>query len=189
VLHPLVADHSSLNDFCAELSALYEAYCQGKASPLVDLTARYSAFASGREQAMHGNSSTASMNDRAPAHPAWELPADHPAAATDAFRSGMQSMKVPRTVSKALNLISHKNGVTLFMTLLAVFGTLIYHHPSGRLFIRTNSPGRNRSEFKRSISFRYAFDRALRSVGKSCLCRSGMPNPADGSANLEEQRQ
>ena len=149
VLHPLVADHSSLDVFCAELSALYEAYCQGKGSPLADLTARYSAFVSGQEQAMHGNSSTASMKDAAPAHPAWELPADHPAAAVGAFRSGMQSMKVPRTVSKALNLISHKNGVTLFMTLLAVFGTLIYRTTRQEgFFIRANSPGRNRSEFR-----------------------------------------
>jgi amino acid adenylation domain-containing protein len=147
VLHPLVADASSLNIFCTELTALYDAYCQGKSSPLPDLTARYAAFVGAPQQALVNSSKTV-LNPDVSERPTVELPADHVSASVETFRSGTQSMKVPQSVSKALNLISYKNGVTLFMTLLAAFGTLVYRTTRQESFLlRASSPGRNRSEF------------------------------------------
>ncbi|MBG1270576.1 non-ribosomal peptide synthetase, partial [Nostoc sp. WHI] len=83
-----------------------------------------------------------------------ELPTDRPRPAVQSFRGGQQSFTLPLELTSALNHLSRKQGVTLFMTLLAAFDTLLYRY-TGQADILVGSPiaNRNYSEIEGLIGF------------------------------------
>jgi hypothetical protein len=62
------------------------------------------------------------------APPVLELPADRPRPQVQTHRGGKQSLVISRTLFEALNALSHSEGVTLFMTLLAAFKVLLHRY-------------------------------------------------------------
>ena len=84
--------------------------------------------------------------------PVLELSADHPRPAVQTFRGATESARLPSALYRALKSLNHQEGVTLFITLLAVFQTLL-HRYTGQQDIVVGSPiaGRNRTETERLI--------------------------------------
>ena len=86
--------------------------------------------------------------------PVLELPIDRPRPTEQSFRGTKQSLMLSARLSEALKKLSQREGVTLFMTLLAAFQTLLYRY-TGRDDIVVGSPiaGRNRVETEGLIGF------------------------------------
>ena len=83
-----------------------------------------------------------------------ELPTDCPRPAVQTYRGARQSFVLPKPLTDALKALSQREGVTLFMTLLAAFQTLL-HRYTGQDDILVGSPiaGRNRVEVEGLIGF------------------------------------
>src|SRR3989337_3930589 len=83
-----------------------------------------------------------------------QLPTDRPRPAVQTFRGAKQSLALPGVLTESLKALSRKEGVTLFMTLLAAFQTML-HRYTGQDDIVVGSPiaNRNRREIEGLIGF------------------------------------
>jgi hypothetical protein len=82
------------------------------------------------------------------------LPTDRPRPAVQTYQGATQLLQLPKSLSEALEALSQQEGVTLFMTLLAAFQTLLYRYTQQE-DIAVGSPiaNRNRSEIEGLIGF------------------------------------
>ncbi|MBG1270577.1 non-ribosomal peptide synthetase, partial [Nostoc sp. WHI] len=157
-MHHIVSDGWSMGVFVQEIAALYSAFSQGQPSPLAELAIQYADFALWQRQWLQGLALQSQLDywqkQLALAPALLELPTDRPRPAVQSFRGGQQSFTLPLELTSALNHLSRKQGVTLFMTLLAAFDTLLYRY-TGQADILVGSPiaNRNYSEIEGLIGF------------------------------------
>jgi amino acid adenylation domain-containing protein len=157
-VHHIAFDGWSLGLFFRELAALYDAFCAGKASPLPELPLQYADFAHWQREWLQGEVLEKQLSywqqQLEGDLPVLRLPADHPRPALPTFRGGRQSLVLSRSLSESLDGLSRREGVTLFMTLLAAFQTLL-HRYTGQDDIAVGSPiaGRNHAEIEGLIGF------------------------------------
>ncbi|HEX6289174.1 MAG TPA: amino acid adenylation domain-containing protein, partial [Herpetosiphonaceae bacterium] len=149
-LHHIVADGWSLGVLVRELETLYTAFLEGLPAPLPDLPIQYGDYAAWQRQWLQGE-----VLDRQIDY--WkaqlagvgvlDLPLDHPRPPVRTFRSGRQTLTIERALTDRLAAFNRRQGVTLFMTLLAAF-KLLLHRWSGQTDIVVGSPiaGRTRAE-------------------------------------------
>ena len=127
-------------------------------SPLVELPIQYADFALWQREALQSERLAVQLTywqkklQGAPA--VLELPADRPRPAVNSFRGAKRSFELSQQLTNALNELSRREGVTLFMTLLAAFKTLLWRY-TGREDIVVGVPiaGRNRPEIEGLIRF------------------------------------
>jgi non-ribosomal peptide synthetase component F len=86
--------------------------------------------------------------------PVLELPTDRPRPPVQTYRGASQYSELSATLTEKINALSKQEGVTLFMTLLAVFKVLLYRL-TGQEDIVVGSPvaNRNHSEIEGLIGF------------------------------------
>src|SRR5262249_20705800 len=83
-----------------------------------------------------------------------ELPTDRPRPPLQSFRGASQSLMLPQHLMEALKALSRQEGVTLFMTLLAAFKTLLYRYTGQEdLLIGTPIAGRTQVKAEGLIGF------------------------------------
>jgi hypothetical protein len=144
--------------FYRELSLLYQAYTQGNPSPLSELSIQYADFAVWQRQWLQGevleNQLSYWKKQLAGAPAMLNLPTDRPRPAVQSYRGASQSIELSQELSEGLKALSARQGVTLFMTLLAAFQTLL-HRYTGQTDIVVGSPiaNRNRAEIEGLIGF------------------------------------
>src|SRR5262249_38385014 len=82
------------------------------------------------------------------------LATDRPRPAVQSFRGKSQSIELSKELTQQLKALSRREGVILFMPLLAAFQTLLYRY-SGQQDIVVGSPiaNRNRTEIEGLIGF------------------------------------
>jgi non-ribosomal peptide synthetase component F len=74
-----------------------------------------------------------------------ELPGDHPRPARTTHRGAVQTLEISRDLSQQVKAVSRREGVTVFMTLLAAFQALLYCYTGASDFIvGTPVSGRHR---------------------------------------------
>jgi amino acid adenylation domain-containing protein len=157
-MHHIISDGWSIGVLIKEMASLYEAFSQGRPSPLSALPIQYADFASWQRQWMQGEvleKQLAYWTKRlAGSPPILELPTDRPRPAVKTSRGAVQDIKLSGQLTEALKELSRREGVTLFMTLLAAFQTLL-HRYSSQDDILVGSPiaGRTRSEVEGLIGF------------------------------------
>ncbi|MEG4634877.1 condensation domain-containing protein, partial [Microcoleus sp. AR_TQ3_B6] len=157
-MHHIVSDGWSMGVLIRELAALYEAFSTGSPSPLPELPIQYADFAHWQRQWLQGEVLAAQLSywqQQLTGAPALlKLPTDRPRPAVGTFRGATQFLALPESVSQKLKSLSQRSGVTLFMTLLAAFQTLLYRY-TGQEDICIGSPiaNRNRSETEDLIGF------------------------------------
>jgi amino acid adenylation domain-containing protein len=157
-LHHIVADGWSMGVLIRELAALYEAIHEAQPSPLPPLPIQYADFAFWQRQWLEGEVLEAQLaywrRQLAGAPPLLELPTDRPRSAAQARRGAVLPLTLPQALSQDLKALSRREGVTLFMTLLAAFQTLL-HRYTGQDDIIVGSPiaNRNRIEIEGLIGF------------------------------------
>jgi amino acid adenylation domain-containing protein len=158
VMHHIASDGWSMGVFWEQLTQLYTAFLNGRPNPLATLPIQYADYAVWQRQWLTGEVLNNQLNywkqQLAGANPLLELPTDRPRPPVQTYRGASQSIVLPATLTTALKKLCAQEGVTLYMTLLAAFQTLLYRY-SGQEDILVGSPiaGRNRAEIERLIGF------------------------------------
>jgi acyl carrier protein len=157
-IHHIINDRWSDSVFMRELAMLYQAFCAGKPSPLPDLPIQYADVAHFQRQWLQGEGLAAQLDywkgQLGGCPPILHLPTDHPASHSPTYEGRAQYLALPGNLTEALKTLSHRQGVSLFVVLLAAFKALLYQY-SGQEDMVVCSPvaGRNRVETKKLIGY------------------------------------
>ncbi|UCD34813.1 MAG: amino acid adenylation domain-containing protein [Nitrospiraceae bacterium] len=150
-VHHIVSDGWSTGIIYRELSALYEAFSQGMPSPLPELPIQYADFAIWQRQWLQGDileTQLAYWKKQLTGNlPILELPTDHVRPAVRTFRGDIHTLQFPQDLKGAIQKLSHEEGMTLFMVLLAAFQCLL-HRYTGQDDIIVGTPIANRNHEK-----------------------------------------
>jgi amino acid adenylation domain-containing protein len=156
-MHHIVSDGWSHGVFWRELAVLYDAFRTGQPSPLPALSLQYADYAHWQQQWLQGevlHTQLAYWKRQLGGVSALQLPTDHPHPGVQTFRGARHFLPLSLPLTQALKALSQRYGVTLFMTLLAAFQTLLYRY-TGQDDIAVGSliANRNRVELEGIIGF------------------------------------
>ncbi|NER30313.1 MAG: AMP-binding protein, partial [Symploca sp. SIO1C4] len=157
-MHHIVSDGWSTGVFIQELTTLYNAYIRGEPSPLTPLPIQYADFALWQREWLQGEVLQQQLsywqNQLAEAPDLLSLPTDRPRPAVQTFAGAYQQFALSAELSSQLTQLSQKQGVTLFMTLLAAFDTLLYRYTGQEdILVGTPIANRNQDELEGLIGF------------------------------------
>ena len=156
-MHHIVSDGWSIGVLIQELGALYTAFASEKPSPLPPLSIQYADFAKWQREWLQGEvleTQLAYWRQQLNGISMLNLPADRPRPAIQSHRGKRQFLQLPKQLSEALETLSQREGVTLFMTMLAAFQTLLYHYAQQEdIVVGSPIANRNRSEIEALIGF------------------------------------
>ena len=158
VTHHIVADGWSFSVLTQELAKVYEAFCEGKPSPLTELPIKYSDFAQWQRQWLQREVLESQLQfwkkHLGTTLPILKLPTDHPRPPARTFKSAGQSVILSQKLTDALKVLSQQEGVTLFMTLLAAFQTLLFSYTrQEEIIVSSALANRTRVETEGLIGF------------------------------------
>jgi len=136
VLNHYVSDGWSMNVLMNEIEKLYGAFATGRESPLPELPIQYRDYALWQRKWLSGEALESMVSywkqklDKLGLHPVLEMPfARGEATSADYHGSGrIESVVVPGEFHQSLKALSQREGVTLFMTLLAVLQVMLRHY-------------------------------------------------------------
>ncbi|HEX2079479.1 MAG TPA: amino acid adenylation domain-containing protein, partial [Longimicrobium sp.] len=157
-MHHIVSDGWSMGVLFRELSALYEAYREGRESPLAEPGVQYADYAAWQREHLRGEVLDGQLSywrERLAGAPELlELPTDHPRPAVQSFRGASERIELPGELLERLRTLGRSEGATLYMVLLGVFQVLLSKY-SGSEDIVVGSPiaGRTRREVEELIGF------------------------------------
>jgi hypothetical protein len=156
-IHHIVIDGWSMGILNQEVNQLYETFSRGKPSPLAELSIQYADFAQWQQEWLQGESLEEQLSywrEHLADTTVLELPSSRPRPATQTFNGAVKQMAIPASLSGALVELSRREGVTLYMTLLAAFKTLLYLYTGKEdIVVGTGIASRNRVEVERLIGF------------------------------------
>ncbi|HEX7313092.1 MAG TPA: amino acid adenylation domain-containing protein, partial [Pyrinomonadaceae bacterium] len=186
-LHHIIADGWSMGVLMRELTALYNAYSRGEASPLPELPIQYADFARWQREWLSGSAldtQLAYWRQQLSGAPALlELPSDRPRPAVQSHRGAQRTVTLGRELSADLAALSRNEGVTLFMLLLSGFQALL-SRVTGQEDVSVGTPvaGRGRAEaeglvglfvntlvLRADLSGRPSFSELLGRVRETCV--------------------
>jgi amino acid adenylation domain-containing protein len=148
-LHHIVSDGWSLQIIIRELAQIYNAFSREESSPLAELPIQYADFAVWQRQVLKGKVLDEHLSywrqKLGGTLPVLQLPADHARPAVQTFRGARQIFSLGRSLTQQIKLLSRREGVTLYMTLLAAF-SLLLHRYSGQEDILIGTPVANRNQ-------------------------------------------
>ncbi|MEX2492635.1 MAG: amino acid adenylation domain-containing protein [Nitrospirales bacterium] len=123
ILHHIVADGWSWGILRRELETLYDAFAAGRPSPLDELPIQYHDFAAWQREWLQGNVLETQLRfwkERLAGAPmTLDLPHDRPRGALQTFVGRRHTIEFSRALTVGLTQLIQREGVTLFMTLLA----------------------------------------------------------------------
>ncbi|MEH2110838.1 non-ribosomal peptide synthetase [Nostoc sp.] len=171
-LHHIVADGWSIGVLIRELGVLYKAFAEDKlclmtsnsmSTLLPELPIQYADFAQWQREWLQGvaangtsplQSQLAYWQKQLDGISVLNLPTDRLRPAVPTYKGAKQFLELPHSLTQALEALSSQEGVTLFMTMLAAFQTLLYRYTQQE-DIAVGSPiaNRNRSELEGLIGF------------------------------------
>ncbi|MGA9769788.1 MAG: amino acid adenylation domain-containing protein, partial [Blastocatellia bacterium] len=155
-LHHIVSDGWSMGVLVREVAALYQAFSKGELSPLAELEIQYTDFAYWQRDWLQGEVIDEQIDywkrqlgGRASV---LDLPTDMPRPPAQTFRGARQHMRLPDELTQKINALSRAENVTLFMTLLAAFQTLLFRYTGqNKILVGTPIAGRTREELESLI--------------------------------------
>jgi amino acid adenylation domain-containing protein len=147
-VHHIVSDGRSVNLLVRELTILYEAFVDGKSSPLAPLPIQYADYAIWQRERLQGEAWEKQLGywrKKLEGIPGLlELPADRPRPAVSSYRGAQVSRELPQALANGLNEFTRREGTTLFIMLLAAFQALLQRY-TGQADMPVGTPiaGRN----------------------------------------------
>ena len=157
-MHHIVSDGWSMGVLSRDLTAFYQAFATGAPAVLPELPIQYADYAVWQREWLRGerlNRELGYWREQLRGAPTvLELPTDRPRPPMQSSRGAKQSILLPPGVTRQLRLLSQREGVTLFATVLAGFQTLLARY-TGQNDIVVGSPiaGRTRAETEELIGF------------------------------------
>ncbi|HEX8317688.1 amino acid adenylation domain-containing protein [Longimicrobium sp.] len=157
-MHHVVSDGWSMGVLYRELSSLYEAYRDGRESPLPELSVQYADFAVWQREQLEGavlERQLAYWRERLAGAPELlELPTDRQRPAVQTYRGATVPVQFSPELTERLQALGRSEGATLYMTLLSAFQVLLGKY-AGSDDVVVGSPiaGRTRKETEALIGF------------------------------------
>ncbi|WP_172844448.1 non-ribosomal peptide synthetase [Tumebacillus algifaecis] len=157
-MHHIISDIWSIHIFVQEFVELYRSFAEGQAANLPELSVQYADYAMWQTGHLEGSQLVEQLEywkgQLAGELPVLQLPTDRPRPSTRTYRGGNVSFRVTGERKEALLSLGQEMGTSLYMTLLAVYKTLLYRY-SGQDDILVGSPiaGRGREEIEHLIGF------------------------------------
>ena len=158
IFHHVVTDGWSMDLFTSELIGLYEAFSANEPSPLPDLPVQYADFAAWQREWIAGgvlDDQLAYWKKQLSGDlPMLEVPTDHPRPQRMTYRGADGDFELTQDLVEQLNELAHREGATLFMTLMAALLTLLHRYTGQEdIILGTANAGRNRAEIEKLIGF------------------------------------
>ncbi|WP_256973399.1 condensation domain-containing protein [Nostoc sp. T09] len=171
-LHHIVADGWSIGVLIRELEALYKTFVEDQpclttshsvSTPLPELPLQYADFAEWQREWLQTQGTDgctpletqlAYWQKQLDSISVLNLPTDRLRPAVSTYKGAEQFIELPPYLTQKLEQLSQQAGVTLFMTLLAAFQTLLYRYTQQEdIAVGTPIANRNRSEIEGLIGF------------------------------------
>ncbi len=149
-LHHVISDGWSIGILTRELAALYDAFRQGRPSPLAPLHVQYADYAVWQRNRLAGPVAEQQMaywrSRLGNRPPTFELPLDRERPPIQTFRGASVIRNLSPETRQALEDASRKRGASLFMTLLSGFKLLLARWSgSDDIVVGTPIASRNRA--------------------------------------------
>ncbi|MBD2523674.1 condensation domain-containing protein [Nostoc sp. FACHB-133] len=157
-MHHIVADGWAIGVLIHEIATLYEAFSIGKLSPLSELSIQYADFAVWQRQWLQGERLETQLaywqRQLGGKLPVVEFPSERSRAPIQTFSGARETLVIPKTLSEKLKALNQRQGITLFMILLAAFQTLLHCYTDQEdIVVGTDIANRNQAETKELIGF------------------------------------
>ena len=155
-VHHIAFDGWSVGTLLSEMADFYQAELRGEVSGLPELPIQYGDFAAWQRQILSGQELERQLSywkhQLSGAAPSVDLPLDHPRPAMQTFHGATQTFMIEQSILDRVRHLSHDQGATPFMTLLAAFSVLLSRY-SGQEDLVVGSPmaGRNHPEIEKLI--------------------------------------
>jgi amino acid adenylation domain-containing protein len=152
--HHLVFDAvTAYQVFMPELETLYEAFSDGRSSPLAEPRIQYADFACWqREKASSEvwSSDLAYWGEKLGSDlPVCSWPNDRPRPPIESHKGAVQRFVFPEELSRRIRLLSRETGVSVYMTLLAGLAAVLHRYTNeDELVLGTLTSGRTRTELE-----------------------------------------
>lgn len=157
-VHHIVSDAWSINIMIRELSKVYNSLLTGEQVRLSELPVQYADYAAWQRELLSGAELERQLSywrQQLAGSPALlELNTDRPRPRVQTSNGAQYVFTIPEALTDRLKKLSRREGVTLYMTLLAAWQTLLSRY-SGQTDIVVGSPiaGRTRLEIEELIGF------------------------------------
>ncbi|NOK22422.1 amino acid adenylation domain-containing protein, partial [Corallococcus carmarthensis] len=156
-LHHIVSDGWSMGVLVREVAALYEAFSQGRPSPLPPLPVQYADYAVWQRQWLRGDVLQTQLDywkQQLSGAAPLELPTDKPRPPVQSSNGSQVPVGLTAETSRQLKALGLQEGVTPFMLLLGAFQVLLSRY-AGQQDVTVGSPiaGRQRAELEDLIGF------------------------------------
>lgn len=156
-IHHIVFDGWSVSVLFQELTLLYQTFANGLPSPLTELPIQYADFAVWQRQWLQEkviSEQLAYWKQQLADLPILQLPSNRPRPAIQTYRGARQPLAFSKSLSEAVTRFSQQQGVTLYMTLLAAFQTLLFRYTSSEdILVGTLIANRHHQEIESLIGF------------------------------------
>jgi amino acid adenylation domain-containing protein len=157
-MHHIVSDAWSMGVLAQEICALYKAMSEGQESPLPELEIQYADYAVWEREWLQGGvleQQISYWKRQLKGGPtAFALPTDRPRPSVRSYRGSQKSLTLSAELTARIKELSLHQNVTLFMSLLAAFQTLLYRYSWQENFlIGTSVANRIRRETEHLIGF------------------------------------
>ena len=148
IMHQIILDGvSAYQVFLPELITIYEAFSQGKQSPLPERSIQFSDYAYWQRHSLHNREKevatqlqywrTQLSNCPAP----LKLPLDRSRPALETFRGAIEPFAYPLQLVSRMRAMSRRYGITMFSIQFAAVAILLYRYTrQQRFFLGTVSP-------------------------------------------------
>ena len=152
-MHHIVSDGWSIGVLLREMETLYQAYSADRPSPLHELPMQYAEYAISQRDHFSGEVLESQLEywrkQLQGAPTILQLPCDKPRPNMRSMRGATESAVFGPELLRELKEIGRREGVTLFMLMLAAFKVLLSRY-SGQKDVLVGSPiaGRNRTEIE-----------------------------------------
>jgi acyl-CoA synthetase (AMP-forming)/AMP-acid ligase II/acyl carrier protein len=157
-MHHIISDGWSIGILLQELAEIYQTFSHGLPLPLPELPIQYADFAYWQRQWLQGEVLQTQLNywkqQLSGNLPVLQLPTDRPRPAVQTFTGKKQFFAFPKTLCEAVNDLNQQEGVTQFMTLIAVFKILLYCYTNQEdILVGFPVSGRSKAETQKLIGF------------------------------------
>jgi amino acid adenylation domain-containing protein/non-ribosomal peptide synthase protein (TIGR01720 family) len=157
VMHHIVSDAWSMGIMMQELALLYNNRLQKTAFEPAPLQLQYADYAVWQRNYFNAevlSGKLAYWQEQLKALQPFELPTDYGRSAVKDISGAEVNLLLPESLSSALQAFSQENGVTLFMTLLSAFKTLLYRYTGmSDIYVGCPVAGRYHQETEPLIGF------------------------------------
>jgi len=156
-MHHILCDEWSMKVLISEVSELYSAFSFGRSPALPQLPIQYADYAIWQRQWLEGAEFDRHLTywrDQLDDLPVLNFPTDKPRPSEQTFHGATETFSLPVDIAQALKDPDRQEGVTLFMTLLAAFATLLYSYTrQSDIVVGTDVANRNHVETEKLIGF------------------------------------